>query len=56
MEDFGLMDYSMMVGVYRPPPGAAASELSRAGQSEEGKTALHSKAYAAQHGRAVQVE
>ena len=28
-ERFGLMDYSMIVGVYRPAPGRAAEELVR---------------------------
>ena len=41
---FHLMDYSMIVGIYRPPPGEAAKEANR---SRDG---LYGKAYAAQHG------
>lgn len=49
LEEFGLMDYSMIVGVYRPPPGRAASEVAEH-EPDTDKAALHNKPYAAQHG------
>lgn len=42
--NFHLMDYSMIVGVYHPPPGRAAEEV------DKSQNILHGKAYASQHG------
>ena len=41
---FHLMDYSMIIGIYRPPPGKAVEEANRFRDGPYGK------AYAAQHG------
>lgn len=48
--EFNLMDYSMIVGVQRPPPGEAARCLQEA-QGDAGATPrLHGKPYASRHG------
>lgn len=44
--EFNLMDYSMIVGVYRPPPGEADAIL----QKSQNLNHLHGKAYASTHG------
>ena len=51
-DDFGLMDYSMIVGVHRPAPGEAATilaEVEKNGATTTSAAPLHSKPYAAQH-------
>lgn len=51
-DEFGLMDYSMIVGVQRPPPGEAARCLREAGGDDDARkmTRLHGKPYASRHG------
>ena len=48
-DEFGLMDYSMIVGVQRPPPGEAARCLQEARCGSDARR-LHGKPYASRHG------
>lgn len=45
LKAFGLMDYSMIVGVHRPAPGTAATEM----EANSAPGCLHGMAYASQH-------